>query len=280
MLVVALAHRARGAWPLAAGGAVPAVLLGAYHWACFGTPFTTASAHSNPEFLVAGDLGGLFGAISLEALWGITFSTYRGLFVFCPVLLLALPGALFARARRDALLVRQVAWLSVIGMLLVNASFNGWHGGSSAGPRYQILVLPAYALLLSGLPARKPWRYLFWTSLTVSVSNMLITALTAPAAPEVWRSPLDQLYTLALDMLLTGNDLTHRWKLPVALVPADAPELASLASFNLGQRLGLAGLTSVLPWLVWSALGVLLALRLVKRLPAPPAHGEDVQHAD
>jgi hypothetical protein len=164
----------------------------------------------------------------------------------------------------------------VIGMLLVNASFNGWHGGSSAGPRYQILVLPAYALLLSGLPAQKPWRYAFWASLTISASNMLITALTAPATPEVWRSPLDQLYTLGLDMLLTGNDLTHRWKLPVALVSADAPELASLASFNLGQRLGLAGLTSVLPWLVWSALGMLLSLHLVKRLPVQATPSDDV----
>lgn len=272
LLVVTLIYRTRGVLALVAGGALPALLLAAYHWACFGTPFTTASAHSNPEFLIDGQLGGLFGAVSLEALWGITFSSYRGLFFFCPVLLLALPGALLARdAAGSASIVRKVAWLSVIGMLLVNASFNGWHGGSSAGPRYQILALPAYALLLSGLPAKKPWHYAFWVSLALSASNMLITALTAPATPQAWRAPLEQLYALGFEMLLTGQDLTHRWKMPVASVSADAPELTSLASFNLGQQLGLSGLTSALPWLAWVVGCLLLSLHMVRRLPSPSA---------
>jgi hypothetical protein len=68
----------------------------------------------------------------------------KGLFVFCPVLLVGLLGwPEFARTRRpEALLFGAL----IVGNLLINAAFGGWRGGWSWGPRYLVPVVPLWLL--------------------------------------------------------------------------------------------------------------------------------------
>jgi hypothetical protein len=68
----------------------------------------------------------------------------KGLFVFCPVLLVGLLGwPEFVRTRRpEALLFGAL----IVCNLLINAAFVGWRGGWSWGPRYLVPLLPLWLL--------------------------------------------------------------------------------------------------------------------------------------
>jgi hypothetical protein len=68
----------------------------------------------------------------------------KGLFVFCPVVLVGLLGwPEFARTRRpEALLFGAL----IASNLLINAAFVGWRGGWCWGPRYLVPVLPLWLL--------------------------------------------------------------------------------------------------------------------------------------
>jgi hypothetical protein len=125
---------------LLAGGLPFAAGLAAYNAACFGAPLATGYRYLGrfPEISQYG-VGG-FGPPRLEALWGLTFSPFRGLFVYSPFLLLALPGWLLLRRRQP-----RDAWLalgSFLALLVVIAGWHDWMGGAALGPRNLLVGLP------------------------------------------------------------------------------------------------------------------------------------------
>src|SRR5204863_466300 len=69
LCIVALIFGRRMRFAVAA--AVPLVALAAYQWACFGSPFRTSVATTDPRFLTHGSV---FVAPSLDAFLGITIS--------------------------------------------------------------------------------------------------------------------------------------------------------------------------------------------------------------
>ncbi|MFN2441600.1 MAG: hypothetical protein ABR517_02845, partial [Thermoanaerobaculia bacterium] len=87
LAVLAFRRSSRSAMRFLAGGFPFALLLGLYHWICFGSPFRTAVEAST--FTHEGLLFGVLRLPSLEALEGLTVSPYRGLFFASPVLLFA-----------------------------------------------------------------------------------------------------------------------------------------------------------------------------------------------
>jgi len=69
-------------------GALPPLAgLAVYQYLCFGGLLTNSMARTDPRFLTK---GALFGPPSLDALYGISISPYRGLIFFAPVLLMAI----------------------------------------------------------------------------------------------------------------------------------------------------------------------------------------------
>jgi hypothetical protein len=84
-------------------------------------------------------------------LMGVLFGQFRGLFFLAPVLALAPIGfALLIRVpavRLPALTVLAIA----VYYVLMNASYNYWHGGWSYGPRHIAPSLPFRALALAPL---------------------------------------------------------------------------------------------------------------------------------
>lgn len=124
------------ALPGVAAGALPGALLftgyGAYY---FGTPFSTGYG---PELV-------RFQKMLWEGVPGLLVSPNRGLFVFSPVLLFAIPGLVrLWRAERDVDAVRLLRLLSLgsLAVLLLFAQWNAWDGGWCYGCRMLTDILP------------------------------------------------------------------------------------------------------------------------------------------
>lgn len=256
-----------------AGGLPFAIALGAYHWAAFGSPLRTSIATMNPAFIEKGAALGIFHLPRLDALWGITFSPYRGLFYLAPIVLLALFGL------RDRLI-----WISFALLLLLNASFNGWHGGYAIGPRYLIAVVP---LLMLGLPSNRKLLIAFGT---ISILfNFAVTAVD-PQPPDSLRDPIGKYAIPSLIVgraapdekapwlreFYTGHTSTNRVAadelLPFKKHPPGSPE-SEWASFNLGELLfGPGSLASILPIAALVSLASIPGLRRATRTtPDTPA---------
>ena len=254
---------------LALGGLGPLLAFAAYHWTLFGSPLRLASSYSTPDMLNERHLLGMFGPFDPGVLWGLTFSTARGLFVFMPVLLLSVYAIRQVRAQRD----RSFWWLAlanIVLILIVNMSYNTWQGGISAGARYQIIALPFWALLLALLPDRPRTRWALGGLSAISFANMFVLAAVSPMAPDALRgSPLFfswakiwrvLMIDLGVEAEPVGGSLSRgslhiypTYAMRDWSVSLTDPAIERYASFNLGELLlGLGGIASLLPVLAGS----------------------------
>jgi hypothetical protein len=122
------------ALPLATGAA----LLALYNTARYGNPLNTGYL---AEERFDGDW--------VQGILGLLVSPGRGLFLYAPVLLLALPAvtAFWRRHRFVAALVYAV----ILGHVLLYGKWFMWHGGYAWGPRFMVPAVPF--LVLGSLPA-------------------------------------------------------------------------------------------------------------------------------
>lgn len=84
-----------------------------------------------------------------QALAGNLFSPARGLFVFSPVLLLALPGFYLAFRTRDDRPLGFALLAAVVVHWIVVSRFPHWWGGHSFGPRFMSDILPFLMVALA-----------------------------------------------------------------------------------------------------------------------------------
>lgn len=162
----------------AAGAIAPVVALAAYQQICFGSLFTTSVQKTDPRFLAKGAALGVLGRPSLDALYGITLSPYRGFFFFAPVLLLALIP-----------LVRERAVLAIsLVFFAVNVCFNGWEGGFAIGARYLVPLIPLWGLAL--MHARPRWLVVALAVISFAI-NFAATAVDPQPSGTIPR-PLTQ----------------------------------------------------------------------------------------
>ncbi len=240
--------------------AVPAgaVQLG-YNWACFGAPLVSSYAVSNPLIMFA-DQGHLFSVPTFLRLYQVLLSPARGLFITSPVLLLALPGfrALAAgRLAREAAL----AALASVTLVLVVASFAGWHGGSAAGPRYLLPVLPFLFLLAAAAIGRFPWTFRVLGVAGV-VANLAITAVGNELGYGAVAFPVGSSLASLAGGRVSVNPVPVPWSHWTSAFPSGDAAIDSLRtvhhaySFNLGQIFLAPTPLSVLPLLLfWGVMG-------------------------
>jgi hypothetical protein len=128
------------------GGFLPLALMGVYHYAIFGTPFTVAYQHLvNPAWKERFDSGVLSaGTFQSEFLWGLTFSAYRGLFFTSPVLLAAVFGFGLLARHSDKRAEWLVSLAIVVSLLFIYSSSPEWFGGYGVGSRYLVPMLPFF----------------------------------------------------------------------------------------------------------------------------------------
>lgn len=211
----------------ALGAAVPIAILLYYHDACFGSPLRTGYAAS--EHFAANHQKGFLGMDRLrwEAFVGSTVSPDNGLVVFCPALLLALPGwvLLWRRGQRGHALVSLA--VAVIYLLFIS-SINFWRGGWQMGPRYVTAMLPFLLPPIAvSLAAAARWPALRGAALGLGGVGVFVYAASIvqfPHFPEKFKNPL---YEVTLRLWGDG-----------------------LAAPNLGHRLGLPGAWSLAPYVV------------------------------
>jgi hypothetical protein len=231
---------------LVVGGAIVAAGWMAYNMAIFGGPLELG--YSRSELWTEQHHTGFMSltAPTLDAVWGITFSPFRGLFLLSPWLLWAPPG--FALWRRSGVL-RAEWWLTlavVVGMFLFNASSSMWWGGFAVGPRYLLPMLPFLALPTAFVLVA--WGERLWLRLTLALS--LLWSLVA-----VWSM------TLA-EQAFPSDALRNPWAEHV--LPNWA--VGNIAR-NFGTVLGLEGVWSLTPLMLLLALAAVAWRWLVPLQP-------------
>jgi hypothetical protein len=181
-----------------------------------------------------------------EALWGLLFGSFRGLFVRAPWLLLALPGYVYwwrSGKRRAEWLV--VALAPLCGYLFY-ASSGMWWGGFAAGPRYLVFVLPFLALPAAYMAA------ICWQRLAGRVA---VIALIAVSVAIVWIEAV-------AGALFPTDGIRATWTGYV--FPSWAQ--GNIAR-NVGMALGLTGIPSLVPLILAAAALVTLLFVPLKARP-------------
>jgi hypothetical protein len=252
-------------------GAIPPLLgLGIYQYLCFGGVFTNAVAKTDPRFL---QKGALFGPPTLDALFGITVSPYRGFFFFAPVLLLAL-----------VCLFREPAVLAISFFFFgVNLCFINWEAGFALGARYLVPLIPLLGLSL----LRVRWRALVVVLGVVSFAISFAATAVDPQPSATIPRPLTQYIAPLLIQghfsptvpitkpwsadTFTGHTSVNRLAHDEAIVfrrhPSGSLE-SEWSSFNLGELVfGPGDARSLIPFGVVFAAAVAAILWKARRLP-------------
>ena len=172
------------------GAAVPAGILVLYNVVCFSSPFSLSYAHQTLEVFEQGSRHGLLGITfpDPKALFMLVFSPSRGLLMLSPFLLLGCAGL--------GTLLRNAAWkkeavvlaAAILGPLLINAGFYGWHGGWTYGPRYLVAGVPFLAVAAAPVLGRVP--FLFAGLAVVSVALYVPAAVGCQYPPQLFVNPL------------------------------------------------------------------------------------------
>ena len=193
------------------GGLVPGAVFVAYHRYCFGGLFSLPNKFQNPGFVdVPQHIPNLWGVLRLfpraSVVPNLLWSPERGLLYTQPwvlLCLLLLPFLLWRISgwtRAQRLFTKRTSGFAVVGLALLlwlNASFGGWHGGATPGPRYLAIAFPALALVLAGLFARAPefWRQALVVTLAVSILPFLLLFSTADVLAQPDNSLLPFYFT-------------------------------------------------------------------------------------
>ena len=168
------------------GIALPLGTLMYYNTVCFGGPLASAYTHHVSYNHQSGFMG--IGLPKISALWGITFSPYRGIFYHSPVLLLALPGTwLFYRQKQ----LRTEFWFCsavVAAFLAFNSGYAYWDGVGTVGARFLVPCLPF--LIILAFRAFIRWPNQAEILAVLSIFLMMVVCATEPRAPEKMNNPL------------------------------------------------------------------------------------------
>ena len=187
---------------IALGGLLPAVLWCLYHYRAFGGIFTLPTRFQNPMFVdqPAGQssVWGVFYPVpQLPVVWKLLFGPERGLAVTQPWLLLVLVAGIAKMIgssaaswwERHDVRIGVIASLGLAGLIVMNAAFGAWWGGSTIGPRYLSPVLLVFGLWGALIYDRLHpiLRALLWAAIAVSI---VLYSLVLPQTVLAGEGPL------------------------------------------------------------------------------------------
>jgi hypothetical protein len=185
-LAAYVAIRDRPRFPAFLGlAAIPVLLHSLYAWRYWGSPFSLAQPVAPANF----------SGNPLQGLTGLLVSPSRGLFVFSPVFLFAVPAsvAAFRRSEDSRAALERCLAIGALGVLVLHAFWTMWWGGHSFGYRLILEVaLPLVVLIACDWPRIRGSRLTRWLfGATVAVSVM-IQCLGAFVYPSRFNARVDQ----------------------------------------------------------------------------------------
>ena len=220
-------------------GAIPALMLiPAYHWICFGTPFTVAYLHEAVFTQMHEGFFGINFPPKAEAAYSLLFSSRVGLFSCSPVLLLSFVGYCQLYA-----ISRAMFWIAYLVPFMQVVAISGYflpEGGMMYGPRFLAPILVILSVPTALGIARFPRLGYLLASASI-VITVLVTVVDIAPVPRDW--PLVEFY---LASFIQGR-----------------------FSPNLGTVLGLERWASLAPLLLFMSVGIWLVWRLLPRHTNP-----------
>jgi hypothetical protein len=208
-------------------GIIPAALLILINnYLTTGNPLTVSyGANVNfPEISTANAMG--FNLPDAEVVMRLLWGEYRGLFLWCPVMLLSLLGAVELFKKDRGLAVTVIA--TTVLMLMQVSAFYSAFGGNSFGPRYLSPAVPAIGLAAAyGI---KRWPEPGLVLMLVSVVMMLAVTAIAIDPPGDVLTPLQSFYAVRLREQRFAENLGTLMGMPVWLslvVPLLFPTVAA-----------------------------------------------------
>jgi hypothetical protein len=273
MVVIALVRGRKTLMPFIAGALPPLLGLAAYQYICFGSFLTSSMAKTDPRFYTK---GALFGPPSLEALYGITISPYRGLLFFAPVLVMAIVPMVRSTTRNLGILV-----ISGI-FLLFNLCYLNWEAGFGVGARYLVPLIPLWGIALLRVDKRRLVVALGVLSFAINFaatavdpqpSGTIPRPLTQYIVPLLLRghfSPTVPITAPWSAETFTGHTSVNRLAHDEAIVFSRHPPgslESEWSSFNLGELAFAPGYArSLIPFGIVFAAGVAAILEKARRL--------------
>ncbi len=180
-----------------------------------------------------------------DRLLKLLFGCSRGLFFASPVMLAAIPGLWWLRKRFPGPAV--VAGAIVIYYFLFNASFYWWKAGLTFGPRYAGAAIP---LLCVGLGVAWTRASIAWRRVLVALAccSVLVTLIAVSTSSQLAMQDSCPIVHSSWPSFWAGKVATNRESM---LLATEAN--GSYGAFNVGQRFGLHGLATLIPFLpMWA----------------------------
>ena len=199
-------------------GALPALV---YHQVAFGAPWITGYSFKAASDFQAIMAHGVFGISwpSLDALWGILFGARRGIFYYCPLLLLTPLGLWWMvkkRGWRDA----GPIMIAAVAYIFFAAGFIDWPAGWCAAARHLVPIVPiaaVVALLAAAKLAEHRWGAVIVVMLiAASGTNAVLTIALTPYFPPELGAPLAQ---LVLPSLVDGTGFSNLLSSALGIAP-------------------------------------------------------------
>jgi hypothetical protein len=228
----------------AAAASVIAALYLTYNKLTFGSTFTSnqtlQGGFQNKDLVL-----GMLAPPDFERLYWLTVHPFRGLFYACPVMLLALLS-LPRKWRLQPITLESVVPLAIIFLYLAfNLTFNGWAGGWGIGPRYLIPMFPfLFSFALRGFRSFGTPALALMAVSTVIMFSVSAVQLMVPAPND----RVDQRFDPVSDSVrrLKNGEISASTQSMLDFLPTHT-ERSEWASYNLGEVVGLEGLTSLVP---------------------------------
>jgi lipid-A-disaccharide synthase-like uncharacterized protein len=207
LVACALRHRGiKGGLRIAAGALPMLVALAMYNHTVFGSAFALSSSFERSAEYNQLSRAGLWGihVPSLSTAVHLLLDPSKGLFVFSPVLVLALLAIRTAR-RRLAPAAFWALTLAPLSLFLVYAGYPNWHGGWTVGARYLVPAVPFLAYLILMDRPRRVDPFL----LGASAAAIALTTLVFPFVPEGYAFPWASFAAPLLSKGLVAPNLLH-----------------------------------------------------------------------
>ncbi len=253
-------------------GGIPLIIINIlYDIATFRSPIPLGYQYSIWASVV--NVQGFMGISlpSLRVAGELLFGTFRGLFLISPFLIFAIPGLFMMwRQKPEQRSIVILITLILLGFLGYGSGYIVWWGGASVGARLLIPMLPFMVIPIIFVLNR--WfntilgRMIIGVSMIAGLLNTWVQSITAYGLPGDAPRELLATYKNLIEYNRHTIILVNEGKTINPLVDFAIPAMQKGAvAYNYGMQLGLKGLASLVPLIVFVVLILVAGLFFLSR---------------